>query len=114
MNPLEEKLVELLRVHKEEHGVYALHYLEAFHTLSRVVTAMFEGKQNDLLEVMSAMREEGKADTELFQRFTDFLINYHVQSKNLNTIQNDIGKVIAFQGAGDGLEKLLQSMKADS
>lgn len=114
MNPLEEKLVDLLRAHKEEHGIYALHYLEAFHTLSRVVTGMFENKRDDLSKVISIMREEGKTDTELCQRFTDYLASYHVLTKNLSAIQVDIEKAIAFQNAGDGLEKLLQSMKADS
>tara|TARA_Y100000022_G_scaffold199044_1_gene210643 strand:- start:2118 stop:2462 length:345 start_codon:yes stop_codon:yes gene_type:complete len=114
MNPLEEKLVELLQAHKEENGINALHYLEAFHTLSRVMTAVFEGKREDLMKVMANMKEEGRDEGELFEKFTNTLIAYQVQYKQLSQVQKDIENAVGYQRGSNWLEELLQSERESS
>ena len=114
MNPLEEKLVELLQAHKEENGINALHYLEAFHTFSRVMTEVFAGKRDDLMKVMVSMKEEGRGEGELFEKFTDTLIAYQAQYKQLSQVEKDIEKVLGFQRGSNWLEELLQSKRQDS
>ena len=114
MNPLEEKLVELLQAHKEENGINALHYLEAFYTLSRVVVEVFDGKRWDLVKTTGEMLKEGEKDTELFDRLMSTLNVYHYQHKHLKGVQGDIEKSVKLQEGSNWLEELIQSKRQES
>jgi len=96
MNPLEEKLVELLRENKKQNGINALHYLEAFYTLSRVVTAVFEGNSNTIQTALVHMANSGK-EIEDINNVADLGGHYISHHEHLKEIRGKIKELLEEQ-----------------
>jgi len=93
MNPLEEKLVELLQENKEQNGTNSLHHLEAFYALSRIVTAIYEGNSNNIQKALVHMANNGKEieDIEPIVFAGGHYISHH---ENLKEIRDKIKELV--------------------
>ena len=113
MNPLEEGVVELLKSNKEEHGINALHYLEAFHTFSRVVAGVYEGKAEHLHKIVADMIEEGK-DIGDIKNMREWGGHYLSRYEILSKIRDQIEVLKNDQSENNQLEELIQSERSSS
>ena len=113
MNPLEEELVALLQRHKEDHGINALHYLEAFHTFSRVVAGVYEGKAEHLHKIVADMIEDGK-DIADIKNLREWGGHYLSRFELLSTIRDQIEVLKNDQSENNQLEEMIQSERLSS
>ena len=113
MHPLEEKLVELLQDNKEQNGINALHYLEAFSTLSRVTTAVFENKTDNLAKLIKNEKTEPgtlQANTVNLQWASHYLKLFG----ELKIIDAMITELRDEQSNNNQLEELLQAERENT
>jgi hypothetical protein len=114
MNPLEEKLLELLEGNAEQNGINSLHYLEALCTLSRSTTYVFQCRKEHIEKLMKTKTGEENNEDELFDKLTQTLCVYINQWQKLDDLSKEIEKIRKFQEGSNWFDDLLQSERKNT